>query len=97
MILMLQKSDYNVMNIVTSMTRFYYYYLIFKMLITDENGSVRYTFCSTQKCTSSDPTKTYCAPDPRNIESVLQPKYKIFPSKFLGPILCMLTNLFRPD
>ena len=42
------------------------------------------------------PLKKYCSPDPSNISNLYcDPNIKNNPSKILGPILCMVTNLFR--
>ena len=53
-------------------------------------------FARPQIALQPTPLKKYCSPDPSNILNLCcDPNMKNFPSKILGPILCMVTNLFR--
>ena len=53
-----------------------------------------HTFRPTPNCTSADPSQKVLFVEYFK-KSMLRPQQKYFASKILGPILCMVTNLFR--
>ena len=60
-----------------------------------KNNMMGLTFRPTPNCTSSDPSQKVLLARPLEYFKDCDSNTKYFTSKILGPILCIVTNLFR--